>query len=104
MTLYIVRAKPKSQLSELRKEMDSGKISNLKPFGKSLQRGLENARMDKETGYAMWVEERLLLSTVDKGTRESVLDRYFDDITVDRVKFEREGRDRISNKPYLWNK
>jgi hypothetical protein len=23
--------------------------------------------------------------------RESVLDRYFDDITVDRVKFEREG-------------
>lgn len=104
MTLYIVRAKPKSQLSELRKEMDSGKISNLKPFGKSLQRGLENARMDKETGYAMWVEERLLLSTVDNGTRESVLDRYFDDITVDRVKFEREGRDRISNKPYLWNK
>jgi hypothetical protein len=41
MTLYIVRAKPKSQLSELRKEMDSGKISNLKPFGKSLQRGRE---------------------------------------------------------------
>lgn len=70
MTLYIVRAKPKSQLSELRKEMDSGKISNLKPFGKSLQRGLENAKMDKETGYAMWVEERLLLSTVDNGTRK----------------------------------
>lgn len=36
--------------------------------------------------------------------RESVLDRYFDDITVDRVKFEGEGWDRISNKLDLWNK
>jgi hypothetical protein len=36
--------------------------------------------------------------------RESVLDRYFDDITVDRVKSEGEGWNRISNKPYLWNK
>lgn len=53
MTLYFFRAKPKSQLSELLKEMDSGKISNLKPFGKSLQRDLENAGMDKDTGHAI---------------------------------------------------
>lgn len=90
MTLYIVRAKPKSQLSELRKEMDLGKISNLKPFGKSLQRGLKNARMDKETGHVMWVEEDYCSPPLTM-ERESVLDRYFDDITVDRVKFEREG-------------
>ncbi|MGG6461072.1 MAG: hypothetical protein ACM3JQ_06575 [Candidatus Eiseniibacteriota bacterium] len=103
MTLYIVRAKPKSQLSELRKEMDSGKISNLKPFGKSLQRGLENARMDKETGRVMWVEEDYCSPPLTM-ERESVLDRYFDEITIDRVKSEGEGWYRISNKPYLWNK
>ncbi len=103
MTLYIVRAKPKSQLSELRKEMDSGEISNLKPFGKSLQSGLENARMDRDTGYATWVEEDYCSPPLAM-ERESVLDRYFYDITVDRVKSEGEGWDRISNKPGLWNK
>ncbi len=41
MTLYLVRAKPKNDLSELRKELDSGKISKLRPFGETLQFGLE---------------------------------------------------------------
>jgi hypothetical protein len=103
MTLYIVRAKPKSQLSELTIEMDFGKISNLKPFGKSLQRGLENARMDKDTGYVMWVEEDYCSPPLAMGKRKRTR-QIFDDITVDRIKSEGERWVRISNKPYLWNK
>ena len=57
MALYLVRARPKKELSDLRKEMDSGKISKLRPFGETLQHSLENARIDKKDGYALWVEE-----------------------------------------------
>lgn len=89
MTLYIVRAKPKSQLSELRKEMDSGKISNLKPFGKSLQRGLEMQGWIKRLAMQCGLKKDYCSPPLTM-ERESGLDRYFDDITVDRVKFEGE--------------
>jgi hypothetical protein len=36
--------------------------------------------------------------------RESVLDRYFDDITVQLIESEKEGLDRITNIPGLWTK
>jgi hypothetical protein len=35
MALYIVRARPKNDLSGLRKELNSGKILKLRPFGKT---------------------------------------------------------------------
>jgi len=59
MALYLVRAKPKKQLSDLRKEIDSGKISKLRPFGETLQNCLDNARIDDKDGYALRVEEDL---------------------------------------------
>jgi hypothetical protein len=37
MTIYIVRAKPKKNLiKDLHKQLESGQISQLKPFGKAL--------------------------------------------------------------------
>ena len=36
--------------------------------------------------------------------RESVLDRYFDDITVQLITSEKEGLDRIAEFPGLWTK
>jgi hypothetical protein len=36
--------------------------------------------------------------------RESVLDRYFEDITVQLIVSEKEGLDRIANIPRLWSK
>ena len=36
--------------------------------------------------------------------RESVLDGYFDDITVKLITSEKEGLDRIANIPGLWTK
>jgi len=46
MALYIVRARPKNDLSGLRKELNSGKILKLRPFGKTLQYGLNNPKID----------------------------------------------------------
>ena len=55
MTLYMVRARPKGELlADLKKELNSGKISKIRPFGEELQHGLENARI--HSGYAYWVE------------------------------------------------
>lgn len=96
MALYLVRAKPrgKEDLSALRKELDSGKIANLEPFGGALQYGLENARIDRSSNHALWVEEDYCSPPLAM-ERESVLDRYFKDISVEQVDSEEEGWSRI---------
>ena len=101
MTLYIVRAKPKNDLSELQKELESGKISKLRPFGETLHYGLQNARFDTNNNYAMWVEEDYCSPPLAM-EREIVLDRYFDDLTVDRIRSEDEGWNKIQDMPSLW--
>ena len=73
MTLYLVRAKPKNNLSELRKELELGNILKLRPFGKTLHYGLQNARFDTNNIYAMWVEEDYCSPPLAM-ERESVLD------------------------------
>jgi hypothetical protein len=76
MTLYIVRAKPKNDLPGLRKELESGKIMKLRPFGETLHHGLLNARFDSNNSYAMWVEQDYCSPPLAM-ERESVLDKYF---------------------------
>jgi len=102
MALYIVRARPKNDLSCLRKELNSGEISRLRPFGKTLQYGLDNAKIDPKDGYALWIEEDYCSPPLAM-ERESVLDRYFEDITVQLIASEKEGLDRIANNPRLWS-
>ena len=102
MTLYLVRAKAKNDLSGLRKELESGTILKLRPFGKTLHYGLQNARFDTNNSYAMWVEEDYCSPPLAM-ERESVLDRYFDDITVERVDIEDDGWKKIEDNPLLWN-
>jgi len=47
MTTYLVRAKPKRDLMvQLDNRLQSGKILQMKPFGKALQYGLQNAKID----------------------------------------------------------
>ena len=101
MALYIVRAKPKNDLSGLRKELELGNILKLRPFGQTLHYGLQNARFDISNSYAMWVEEDYCSPPLAM-ERESVLDKYFDDITVDQVSSEDEGCNKIQDKPLLW--
>jgi hypothetical protein len=100
MTLYIVRAKPKNDLSGLLKELELGKISKLQPFGETHHYGLKNSRFDRITGYAMWIEEDSPPLAME---RDSVLDRYFDDITVERVSSEEDGWKSLDDKPLLWS-
>ena len=89
MALYIVRARQKNDLSGLRKELNSGKISRLRPFGKTLHYGLDNAKIDPKDGYALWVEEDYCTPPLAM-ERESVLDRYFEDITVQLIASKNE--------------
>ena len=51
--------------------------------------------------YAMWVEEDYCSPTLAM-EKESVLDKYFDYITVDQVRSEDEGWNKIDDKPLLW--
>ena len=102
MTLYIVRAKPKNDLSGLRKELELGNIAKLRPFGDSLHHGLQNARFDTSNNYVMWVEEDYCSPPLAM-ERESVLDRYFDDITVERVSSQKDGWKSIDYMPMLWS-
>jgi hypothetical protein len=59
MAFYLVKARTRKELLEnLHGELSSGEISQMGPFGKSLQYSLENARIDTEdSDFALWVEE-----------------------------------------------
>jgi hypothetical protein len=105
MAFYLVRAKPKKELLEnLHEELNSGKISRMRPFGHALQYSLENARIDTENrDYALWIEEDYCSPPLAM-ERESVLDRYFNDISVERVESEGEAWNNINDKPRLWGK
>jgi hypothetical protein len=81
----------------------SGKISRMRPFGKALQYSLENARIDTEdSDFALWIEEDYCSRPLAM-EREDVLDRYFSNIKVERVKSEEEWN-RINYKPRLRSK
>jgi hypothetical protein len=105
MAFYLVRAKPKKELlKSLHDELNSGQISKMRPFGQALQYSLKNARVDTEnTDFALWIEEDYCSPPLAM-ERESVLDRYFNDITVERVESEEEAWNTINNKPRLWGK
>jgi hypothetical protein len=105
MTFYLVRAKPKKEyLGSLKEELNSGKISRMRPFGQALQYSLENARIDDENrDYALWAEEDYCSPPLAM-EREGVLDRYFNDISVERVESEEEAWSSINDKTRLWAK
>jgi hypothetical protein len=105
MTFYLVRAKPKKErLETLKEELNSDKISRMRPFGKALQYSLENARIDVENrDYALWIEEDYCSPPLAM-EREAVLDRYFNDISVEHVESEEEAWNSINDKPRLWGK
>lgn len=100
MSIYIVRPRMKKELTELRKELESGKISKLQPIGETLSYGLNNARVTNDR-YVLWIEVDYCSPPLAM-EKVSVLDKYFDDITVEPVRSEEEGWNRINNIPQLW--
>jgi hypothetical protein len=104
MTVYLVKAKPKKNImKDLHTQLESGHISQLKPFRKALHHGLQNAKIDdnNKDGYAYWVEEDYCSPPLAM-EREAVLDKYFDDISVEKVDEAQRGWKRIRSKPLLW--
>ncbi len=71
----------------------------MRPFGQSLQNSLQNARIDSD--IALWIEEDYCSPPLAM-EREAVLDRYFDNITVEKIRSEKEGLNMIGSKPQLW--
>ena len=57
MVFWLVTAKPRvERLGELKRRLDSREISRMRPFGRSLENGLVNAKL-REDGTALWEEE-----------------------------------------------
>ena len=104
-TFYLVKARPRMDLLEnLRDELSSGEISKMRPFGRSLQYSLENARIDTvDSNFALWVEEDYC-SPLLAMEREAVLNQYFNDIIVEKVESEKEAWSRLKDKLRLWSK
>jgi len=91
-------------LESLKEELNSGKISRMRPFGQALHYSLENARIDEENrDYALCIEE-VYCSPPLATEREGVLDRYFNDVSVERVESEEKAWNSINDKHRLWTK
>ena len=99
MADYLVKARPKSGLRALKAELDRGEIARMRPFGEALDYSLRNARLDP-SGRAVW-EENDYCSPPLAMERAAVLDRYFTDLSVEKVK-KGEGWKRIGDLPGLW--
>jgi hypothetical protein len=102
MAYYLVKAKYHPELlPDLRKRLDSGEIRVMQPFGGALQNGLDNARLDpREQGVAVWEEEDYCSPPLAQ-ERAAVLDTYFTDLSVERVR-EGKGWEKIESLPRLW--
>lgn len=98
MAHYLVRAKPKDNLSELRTKLDDQQIAQLRPFGGEMQQCLSDARIDSD-GFATW-EENCYCTPPLKQER-AVLDQYFTDLTTERLD-KGEGWAQIEDLPSLW--
>lgn len=100
MAHYLVRARLRSELqTELSDRLERNAFVDLKPFGRALTRGLRGARVE-EPGVAVWEEEDYCRPPLAQ-ERAAVLDRYFDDLEVERVD-EGEGWNRIRDLPQLF--
>ena len=101
MAYYLVRARVKPELvEELRARLDRQEFRPMRPFGTALTFSLENARWDPQAEEAVWEEEDYCSPPLAM-ERAAVLDRYFDDLRVERVQ-EGEGWQRIADLPSLW--
>lgn len=103
MTHYLVTAEPLwDTLPELRERLDAGEVEPMRPFGPTLHHSLDNARLDPETGRAVWEEEDHCTPPL-RMEREAVLDDHFTDIEVETVA-EGEGWAAIEDLPGLWER
>ena len=101
MAYYLVRARLRGDRArELQAQVSRRAFQAMEPFGRALSHALANARLDPETGEAVWEEEDYCSPPLAM-ERAAVLDRYFTDLRVKWVS-EGEGWRRIAHLPSLW--
>jgi hypothetical protein len=84
MAHYLVTASPRGDLlRDLGARLARDEFVALRPFGKALSSSLRRARR-LPNGKAMWEEEDYCQPPLAE-ERAAVLDRYFDDLTVEPV-------------------
>jgi hypothetical protein len=84
MAHYLVTAIPRENfLAELSERLGRDEFVSLRPFGRALSASLRGARR-LPNGKAMWEEEDYCQPPLAE-EREAVLDRYFDQISVEPV-------------------
>ncbi len=71
----------------------------MRPFGEALDYSLPNARVEPD-GWTVW-EENDYCDPPLAMERAAVLDKYFADLSVEKVK-KGEGWKRINHLPRLW--
>jgi len=99
MAYYLVRAKPKAErLGELQERLQKDSFVGLRPFGNALTHSLKEARTQPD-GIAIWEEEDYCSPPLAE-ERAAVLDKYFDEISVELVDAG-EGWKRIEALPRL---
>jgi hypothetical protein len=99
MAYYLVRATPRAELmDELVDKLYEDAFIGMQPFGQALTKGLQGARQ-LEDGRAIWEEEDYCSPPLAM-ERAAVLDRYFTDIQVERVR-EGKGWETIEALPHL---
>lgn len=105
MAYRFVRARPKwGRLSELWERLQSGDIQKMEPFGESMARALHDARVDTDTGKAVWIEEDYCTPPLAM-ERSAVLDDYFEELeVVDGDVNETAGWERIDHLPSMWDR
>ena len=103
MAYYLVKAKPSEErMEELYDQLESDTFRSLRPFGNELTDALLKARYDPDAQRALWEEEDYCTPPLAQ-EREAVLDDYFDEIEVERVR-KNEAWERIDSLPSLWEK
>ena len=101
MAYYLVRARLDSEKAEdLYRKLQEGAVKKLRPFGKTLTDSLLRARVDPDSGEALWEEEDYCTPPL-KQEREAVLDHYFDEVEIRKVS-RGEGWEKIRRLPSLW--
>lgn len=100
MAHYLVEARVRADLAPLRRELDTGSVRTLRPFGPSLDHSLRNARRTPD-GTVIW-EELDFCSPPLAQERKALLDRYFEDIRTTPVA-EGDGWKRIEAYPSVWD-
>lgn len=100
MAHYLVSAVPRAdRVQELEARLAADEFVSLRPFGHALSGSLRNARR-RVDGAAVWEEEDYCRPPLAQ-ERAAVLDDYFDELEIERVK-RGAGWERIESLPALF--